>query len=93
MPIYAYKCENCGRESEEFRKIKERDETSLCDCGGSLRAIMSFSPKSGPRYPFVDNYMDHRPVEITSLSHYRRELKKRGLQEKGIRPGHKGQWI
>ena len=93
MPIYVYRCEKCGREVEEFRKIKERDEVRLCICGGPIRAIMAFSVKSGPGYPFIDNYMDHKPVVIESLSHYRKELKKRGLQEKGVRPGHKGQWI
>lgn len=93
MPIYVYRCSKCGREDEEFRKVKERDKASLCLCGGPLRTIMAFTSKSGPGYPFIDNYMDHRPVEITSLSHYRKELKKRGLQETGVRRGHKGQWI
>lgn len=93
MPIYSYRCGGCGNEVEEFRQLKDRERILHCICGGTYRPFLSFTPKVGPGYPFVDNFMDHQPVVIESLSHYRKELKKRGLQEKGVRRGHKGQWV
>ncbi len=34
MPIYAYKCEECGRKYELFFKVKEDSEEIKCpDCG------------------------------------------------------------
>lgn len=93
MPIYSYRCDRCRNEIEEYRQLKDRERVLYCTCGGSFRPFLSFTPKTGPGYPFVDNFMDHKPVVIESLSHYRKELKKRGLQETGVKRGHKGQWI
>lgn len=32
MPLYTYKCPN-GHETEELRKIDERDLPAVCECG------------------------------------------------------------
>ena len=93
MPIYSYKCNKCEKEIEEYRKMETRLIENSCACGGSYVFQLTFSKKMDGHYPFIDTMMDHNPVEITSLSHYRRELKKRGLSEKGKKRGNPGQWV
>lgn len=42
MPIYEYKCQNCGREVEVFCKLY--DEPEYCDaCNGLLEKLISNS--------------------------------------------------
>jgi putative FmdB family regulatory protein len=94
MPIYSYLCKDCKEESEEYRQVRDRLRAANCkDCGGRAEFVLSAKAKSRELYPFVDEYMDSRPVKIRSLKHYRQELSKRGKQESGRRPGMKGQWV
>ena len=94
MPIYVYECEVCGSQQERYCSIAERDQVVRCKvCNFDSRFVLSFGPKNQATYPFIDNYMDSRPVQIESLGHYRKELKKRNLVETGRRRGTKGQWI
>ena len=43
MPIYEYKCEDCGVESEEMLHWSERDVpiNTPCTCGGKVHLKMS----------------------------------------------------
>ncbi len=41
MPIYEYRCENCGNEHEVMQKITEKPLTVCRDCGGSLKKMIS----------------------------------------------------
>ena len=94
MPIYQYTCPACDYSKEGFRRLKDRLNGPVCEkCGYRMIFTLSFSKRKGPSYPYVDPYMDRKPVEITSRAHRLRELKKRGLQETGVRRGMKGQWI
>lgn len=94
MPIYSYSCMACENEQEEYNQIKDRFDGPICKkCGYRMIFTLSFSKRRGPSYPYIDAHMDHKPVEITSLSHRRKELKKRGLQETGRKVGGHGQWI
>jgi putative FmdB family regulatory protein len=93
MPIYTYKCKFCGREYEKFRSLSKRLVGHVCDCGQIASFILSAKSKIRDLYPFIDEYMDAKPVQIESLKHYRRELSKRNLQETGRRRGMKGQWV
>lgn len=34
MPRYSYRCEKCGSISDDLRRIADRNETGVCDCGG-----------------------------------------------------------
>jgi hypothetical protein len=54
---------------------------------------LAVKPKLRELYPYIEENMGHVPVLITSKSHREAELKKRGLSEKGKKPGMKGQWI
>jgi len=94
MPIYSYLCKDCKNESEEFRALSDRLRPAICnDCKGEAGFILSSKAKSQVSYPFIDEYMDAKPVKIESLKHYRKELSKRGKQECGCRSGMPGRWI
>ncbi len=49
MPIYIYKCRHCGEEFEDFRNIKEREETGACiACGsGDIQRLEDVTPECG----------------------------------------------
>lgn len=94
MPIYAYSCMACENEQEEYNQIKDRLDGPLCKkCGYRMIFTLSFSKRRGPSYPYVDTNMDNKPVVIESLAQRKKELKKRGLQDSGVRRGNSGQWI
>ncbi|KPJ63370.1 MAG: hypothetical protein AMS15_00650 [Planctomycetes bacterium DG_23] len=53
MPIYEYKCEDCGKVSEVFQKKVNAQEKPACPSCGSKRlakliSVPSVSVKSGP---------------------------------------------
>jgi putative FmdB family regulatory protein len=43
MPIYEYKCENCGREFELFRSITDNGKPSCKFCDGPVKKLISRS--------------------------------------------------
>ena len=95
MPIYEYQCVECGSRTEAYRSLRDRERVAICPtCGGDAQFVLATSRwgRSGS-YPYMDEFMDTRPVEITSRSHYIKELKKRGLREKERGKGNRGQWV
>ncbi len=95
MPIYTYECKKCCKTTTEYRRIKERENPGVCPfCNSSTKFILSTPGRRfDSMYPYIDEYIDAKPVEITSRSHYLKELRKRNLREKGRPPGTKGQWV
>ena len=52
MPIYEYKCKDCGKRFEILRSIKEADAQISCECCQSnqtYRAVSVFNAQSGSR--------------------------------------------
>lgn len=48
MPLYDYRCEQCGEQREQLRAMEARDaETHVCSCGGVLRRVIVEAPKLG----------------------------------------------
>jgi len=50
MPVYEYKCENCGYQFEELQKINDKPLTRCPKCQGKLKKLFSttnFKFKSG----------------------------------------------
>jgi putative FmdB family regulatory protein len=50
MPIYEYKCEGCGKEYEQMRRMADADNSLECpDCRSSsvTRQLSSFAAHSG----------------------------------------------
>jgi len=34
MPIYSYKCTECGETSDHYNTVADRHKTPVCECGG-----------------------------------------------------------
>jgi putative FmdB family regulatory protein len=51
MPIYVYKCIECGKEFEEYTVSFENGEHTSCKCGGTAHKIMS---APGGRWRYYD---------------------------------------
>ncbi len=43
MPIYEYRCQNCGKEFELFRAASASDDPACKFCGGTTRKLISRS--------------------------------------------------
>jgi putative FmdB family regulatory protein len=43
MPIYEYRCENCGREFEEWQKMSDAPVETCQQCGGKTHRLISQS--------------------------------------------------
>lgn len=43
MPIYEYRCENCGREFEELQKFSDAPVEKCSQCGGKTHRLISQS--------------------------------------------------
>ncbi len=43
MPIYEYRCQNCGSEFEEWQKITDPATTQCSACGGMASRLISRS--------------------------------------------------
>jgi len=41
MPIYEYKCEDCGAHTEAIQKFSDEPLTTCEDCGGRLHKLIS----------------------------------------------------
>jgi putative FmdB family regulatory protein len=42
MPTYNYKCDKCGKETEEYKTISYRDLPNRCECKGKkIRTVNS----------------------------------------------------
>lgn len=76
MPIYEYKCHQCGNQYEEFHQVENRD-LSIC-CGQKAQRIISKSQGK----PVVYNYYSENADAIfTGPRQKARILKEKGLSE------------
>ena len=41
MPIYEYKCEECGNVHQELRSPEKMKKAAKCECGGVARFVLS----------------------------------------------------
>lgn len=93
MPIYTYKCKTCGIEMDEYRKLEDRLGNTKCEsCGCAAEFTIAPLPKPTDHlYPYVDDNISAKPIEIRSRKHYLQELKQRGLQERT--GGKTARWV
>ncbi len=56
MPIYAYRCEECGAEAEEVRRLSEFDAPGPTCKGGSFSAEDSHAPRVMARAPTAASF-------------------------------------
>jgi len=81
MPVYEYECNECGRISEIFCKIKEKPVGILCkECGKYARAIISKPQDVLPAWDeYFDENLGHEPILIKGRRHRKELMKERGL--------------
>lgn len=41
MPVYDYKCIECGASKDAFRSIADRENAPECDCGGKMQKMIT----------------------------------------------------
>jgi putative FmdB family regulatory protein len=77
MPLYDYKCNECGLEFEEIRKIIDRYNAECPKCKGSVEII----PKAKLQIfkPFINEDFDGTPILVESKAHYKQLCKKHGV--------------
>jgi putative FmdB family regulatory protein len=49
MPIYDYRCSNCGNEYEGFRSVAQRDNCQCPKCNSSVSELLMSAPRIDPR--------------------------------------------
>ena len=79
MPLYEYRCNDCGGLTEAFRSIAERDNCPPCEhCGGDTFKIISAQRVHSDFAPYYD---DNLETHITSKQHRKKVMKEQGVTE------------
>lgn len=86
MPLYELKCNDCGKEFEDFAKIADR-EAIKCKCGGSTTILVS-TWHSDWFKPFVSEDFNGQPIEVKSKDHYKALCREHGCYAKVFGKGY-----
>lgn len=69
MPIYSYKCAECGELTDEYNLISHRHKTPVCACGGEtalsiqptqIAPVMGGGDFPGYKCPVTDEFVSSR---------------------------------
>lgn len=63
MPMYTYRCDNCGKVDDAFRSIENRNRIHRCDCCEGV-LIRVFNP--GSTRVLMKEF--HKPIEMMSIA-------------------------
>lgn len=78
MPVYDYRCNDCGLEWEEYHEIKDRDN-EWCVCGEKAKRLMKFNTR-----PVVhEYYSENLKARITGPKQKKQIMEERGVHEVG----------
>jgi putative FmdB family regulatory protein len=81
MPIYATKCQSCGRDDAVYRSVAERDkDIPACECGGAVQRVVSAPYVAADMSPYRSMITGEM---ITSRSQHRDHLKAHNCIEIG----------
>ena len=78
MPMYQYRCDKCGKELDEFHKVKDRYAQICSECGEKMQIMIQPSPIHVFKGFFHPN-LDKKPVWISSKANLKEESDKRGM--------------
>ena len=90
MPLYDYKCRNCGQTTEMFRRVQDRDDAPACpDCSAPTEKLittqMMANTGRGSRLPCWVSHLDSGPGQfISTKAKFREACKKRDLVPFGL---------
>ncbi len=69
MPIYAWQCSSCSKETEGYL-AKWNDPNPPCECGAAQDRIWRVTRHHASSvFPYVTSNITGAPVEVTSQSH------------------------
>lgn len=81
MPLYATKCQSCGRDDAVYRSVAERDkDIPECKCGGSVTRVVAAPMVITDMQPYKSMVTGEM---ITSRSQHRAHLKAHNCIEIG----------
>lgn len=67
MPIYSFRCDECGVVFDDFRMISDRNSPAKCKCGGSARrSFIDEQPHTHRDYdkPVLSDAMGCHPDQV-----------------------------
>ncbi len=98
MPLYAFRCSECGAETDRYAHVPDDlgTETRLCDCLSTMAPIISMG--RGLTYfeegrPRVIENMGHEPVTVRSHEEHKAAMKAAGVEWTTAGRGRPGQWL
>ncbi len=81
MPIYEYKCPECGQIHEKFNKMANHKNGPNC-CGKPTKQYYGSYYVVGDFEPYLDENLGPKPVYVKSKQHRKELMKQNGLDEK-----------
>jgi putative FmdB family regulatory protein len=76
MPLYEFRCGNCGQQVEEFRKMADAVAEKPCVCGGTMQRVYSHTVQGDTHY---DGLRSAEGYDLSTRTKYRRHMKENGL--------------
>lgn len=68
MPIYCYKCKNCGKEFENINRVEDRYKQKCVECGSEVDILVQ--PTAFHIFkPFMHPNLTSKPVLVKSRKH------------------------
>ena len=84
MPLYEYRCIDCGASQERICSFEQRDESPLCSCGQTTHRTVTAPARTASQWgdSFWDGRKD-RGLRTTLVSKKHREavMRQRGLRQ------------
>ncbi len=71
-----FKCGKCGKITEDL--LLEDDKEYICECSGKMERLFTMR-KEMQMLPHFNEHLSHEGVYIEDYGHFKKELKKRGL--------------
>jgi len=80
MPLYDFRCQECGGVSEHFAGVEERQVS--CGCGGISHRLITSRYYLNPDVEFLTDNITGDPIRITSRKMLDRVCKENGITQK-----------
>jgi len=84
MPLYDYKCLECGKTFDSFRKVEERMTVYCPECGFTNCEQLLTTFNSKVFHDYIEHNIGENPIHIKSSQHLKDELKRREDKTKGM---------